>query len=180
MAKILIPAFLLGVALALFFGYIDPTYQEIKELRTQEKQFNQALDQSRELQSVRDSLLSRYNTLSQSDLDRLQKLLPDHVDNVRLILDIDGIASKYNMRTRNVTVSNAASEDQNTIVGTSSRGVESVVLSFSVAATYDNFLRFLKDLESSLRIVDIVGLSFSAAEGDAYNFNLSIKTYWLK
>lgn len=179
MIRLLIPFVLVIVALGLFFGYIDPTYQEIKTLRAEEKTYDEALDQSRELQKIRDVLLSRYNTFSQQDLDRLEKLLPDHVDNVRLILDIDSIASNYNMRTRNVTVSGADSEDPNTI-GANQGVVDSVVLSFSIAATYDNFIRFIKDLESSLRIVDLVGLSFKATEGEAFNFNVSIKTYWLR
>jgi Tfp pilus assembly protein PilO len=149
-------------------------------LRAEEKTYDQALNQSRELQEIRDSLLSRYNTFSQQDIDRLKKLLPDHVDNVRLILDIDGIASKYNMRTRNVKVSEVGSEDSK-IIGTNQSFVDSVVLSFSVASTYNNFVLFIKDLESSLRIVDLEGLSFtSAGEGEVFNFNVSIKTYWLK
>ena len=179
MIRVTIPIILVIVAFGLFFGYIDPTYQGIKELRAEEKTFDEALNQSRELQKIRDSLLSRYNTFSQQDLDRLGKLLPDHVDNVRLILDIDSIASQYNMRTRNVTVSGVSSEDPN-VIGLNQGVVDSVVLSFSVAATYDNFIRFIKDLETSLRIVDLVGLSFSATEGDAFNFNISIRTYWLK
>lgn len=179
MIRLAIPIILIIVALGLFFGYIDPTYIQIKELRVEEKTYDEALNQSRELQEIRDALLSRYNTFSQQDLNRLEKLLPDHVDNVRLILDIDSIASNYNMRTRNVTVSEVSSEDKN-IIGANQNAVDSVVLSFSVAATYENFIRFIKDLESSLRIVDFVGLSFSSTEGDAFNFNMSIRTYWLK
>jgi len=179
MIRLLVPVILIALSIGLFFGYIDPTYQGIKELRAEEKTFDEALTQSRELQRIRDTLLSRYNTFSQEDLDRLEKLLPDHVDNVRLILDIDSIASQYNMRTRNVTVSGASSGDSNTI-GSNQNAVDSVILSFSVVATYDNFIRFIKDLESSLRIVDLVGLSFKATEGEAFNFNVSIKTYWLK
>ena len=167
------------VALGLFFGYIDPAYQNIKELRSEEKVYDEALNQSRELQKIRDSLLSRYNTFSQQDLGRLEKLLPDHVDNVRLILDIDSIASKYNMRTRNVIVSGTNPEGSN-VIGANQSDVDSVILSFSVAATYENFIRFIKDLELSLRIVDLVGLSFSATEGEAFDFNVSIKTYWLR
>lgn len=174
----LTPLLLLAVAVGLFFGYIDPMYQEVKALRAEESRFNEALNQSRELQRVRDTLLSRFNTFSQSDLERLRKLLPDNVDNVRLILDIDSIASKYNMRTRNVTVSSASTESA--VIGTDKGAVDSVILSFSVAAEYEDFIRFLKDLESSLRIVDLVGLTFETAGGNAYNFNVSIKTYWLK
>ncbi len=179
MIRVLIPIILVAVAAGLFFGFIDPTYQTIKTLRAEDKTFNEALDQSRELQDIRDMLLSRYNTFSQKDLDRLKKLLPDHVDNVRLILDIDSIASQYNMRTRNVTISGTGSEDSN-VIGANQGVVDSVVLSFSVAATYDNFIRFMKDLEQSLRVVDLTGLSFNVTEGDAFNFNISIKTYWLK
>ncbi|MBI2618256.1 type 4a pilus biogenesis protein PilO [Candidatus Kaiserbacteria bacterium] len=174
----LTPLLLLAVAVGLFFGYIDPAYQKVKTLRAEEARFNEALNQSRELQKVRDTLLSRFNTFSQTDLERLRKLLPDNVDNVRLILDIDSIASKYNMRTRNVTVSGASSESAALNAGQDA--IDSVVLSFSVIAEYDDFIRFLEDLESSLRIVDLVGLTFETAGGNAYNFNVSIKTYWLK
>lgn len=179
MIRSLIPIILLSAAAGLFFLYINPTYETIIELRSQEAQFNEALNRSRELQQARDTLLSRYNTFAQSDVDRLAKLLPDNVDNVRLILDIDGIASKYNMRTRNVTVADSSSDDPNAL-GTNQGPVGSVVLNFSVTATYESFISFLKDLESSLRIVDLVGLSFTSEQGDAYDFDVSLRTYWLK
>lgn len=179
MFRALIPIVLIGIALGLFFGYISPSYEAIKDLRADEARYDEALTQSRELQNLRDSLLSRYNTFSQSDLNRLEKLLPDNVDNVRLILDIDSIASKYNMRTRNVTVS-GADTDNTTIAAAKQGAVDSVVLGFSVAARYEDFMRFLKDLESSLRIVDVVGLSFDSGEGDAYTFTVRLRTYWLK
>ncbi len=179
MIRLFVPILLVGVALGLFFGYIDPTYTKIKTLQAEEARFDQALEQSRELQSVRDSLLSRYNTFPTGELRRLEKMLPDNVDNVRLILDIDSMAARYNMRTRNVTISGANGEE-NEVIGGNQGAVGSVILSFSVAAEYDNFLRFLRDLEQSLRIVDLVGLSFDSSEGDAYTFNVSLKTYWLK
>ncbi|MCW9054444.1 MAG: hypothetical protein OQJ98_00465 [Candidatus Pacebacteria bacterium] len=179
MLRTITPIILVATALGLFFGYVRPSYEGIQKLRVEEAQYDEALTQSRELQDLRDSLLSRYNTFSQNDLNRLEKLLPDNVDNVRLILDIDSIASKYNMRTRNVTVSGAGSEATN-IIAAGAGATDSVVLSFSVAARYDDFIRFLKDLESSLRIVDVVGLSFKSDEGDAYTFGVSLRTYWLK
>src|SRR3989344_4525889 len=107
--KALLPLLFLFISLGLFFWFIDPEYAKIKLLRAEEAEFDQALDRSKELQTVRDQLLSRYNTFARSDVERLQKLLPDHVNNVRLILDLDGIASRYGMRIRNVAI-----EDNNT------------------------------------------------------------------
>ena len=51
----------------------------------------------------------------------------------------------------------------------------------TVTASYDNFIAFLKDLEKSLRLVDVVSLTFTAPESSpTYDFTIGLKTYWLK
>ncbi|HJL55844.1 MAG TPA: hypothetical protein QGF60_01410, partial [Candidatus Paceibacterota bacterium] len=105
MTRLAFPIILILLSVGLFFGFIDPTYNEIQIILQEETRFDQALDKSKELQEVRDRLLSRYNTFSTNDLDRLTKLLPDNVDNVRLVLDIDNIASVYGIRIKNVAIS---------------------------------------------------------------------------
>jgi Tfp pilus assembly protein PilO len=179
--KFFAPLVLVIIAVAVFFGFVDPTYSRIKSLSGQEAEYNDALTRARELQETRDRLLSRYNTFRDADLSRLQKLLPDTIDNVRLVLDIDSIASRYGMRTRNVAVQNEAPLAQAGVIGPDQRLYGTVVLSFSVTGTYDNFIAFLQDLERSLRLVDVESLSFAARAGtDVYDFNLAIRTYWLR
>lgn len=166
------------VAIGLFYWYIDPTYAVIKNLRAQQATLDAALDRSLELQQARDQLLSKYNTFSPQDLDRLEKLLPDHVDNVRLILDLDGIASRYGMRVRNVSIQEQ--KQRANAIGTDESPFESLVLSFTVTGGYDTFRQFVSDLEKSLRIVDIVGINFAANDTGVYDFTISLRTYWLK
>lgn len=180
--KGLIPILFIVVAGGLFMGYINPTYGTIKELRAEEAQFNQALDRSKELQQVRDELLSRYNTFSPTDLARLEKLLPDNVDNVRLILDLDSLASRHGMRLRNVAIGGGSQETRAAQgqVGTGTGDYESLVLSFSVAGDYDTFRAFLDDLQRSLRLVDVIGITFSSTPSGTYDYAISMKTYWLK
>ena len=179
--KLFLPILFLAISGALFFLYIDPTYGRVKELLSEQGQIDQALSRSKELQDVRDSLLARYNTFPTSELDRLQKLVPDHVDNVRLILDLDSMAAKYGMRVRDVDIGGeAVRQDAGTSIGSDDSAYESVVLSFTVSGTYDTFRQFLADLERSLRLVDIVGLQFKASETGIYNFTFNVKTYWLK
>jgi len=177
MRKAVLPIVFILATIGIFVGYISPAYQDVKTLRAEAGEYDEALDKSRELQQVRDALLSRYNTFSPNDLNRLARMLPDHVDNVRLVLDIDGIATKYNMRTRNVVVAEESNEES---VGPSSTLYESVVVSFTVTATYPDFVRFLEDLERSLRLVDLTSLSFAVSEGDLLEFKLGVRTYWLK
>lgn len=179
MFKSAFPIVFIIAAVGLFYTYIDPIYNNIQTLLENEARFDEALDKSRELLALRDSLLVKRNAFSANDLDRLNKLLPDHVDNVRLALDLDGIASNYNMRIKNITV-RQSSNRQAGALGSSQKQYESIVLGFSVAATYKDLLSFLKDLERSLRIVDVTQLSFNQPEGDLYEYRISIQMYWLK
>jgi Tfp pilus assembly protein PilO len=171
--------------------YIDPTYKEIQETLKEQERFDQALDKSKELQAIRDRLLAKYNTFSTSDLDRLTKLLPDNVDNVRLVLDIDHIASAYGMRIKDVAVSTVEERAAGTI-GPSKNIYESVTLAFSMVSSYDNLINFVRDLEKSLRIVDIKEISLVSivnapvqpgdvgVQQDLYRYSIDLETYWLK
>lgn len=188
MPRLTIPILLILLSIGLFFMYIDPTYKNIQEIRLEQEKFDQALNKSKELQQTRDNLLIKYNKFLTSDLDRLKKLLPDNVDNVRLVLDIDKIASTYGMRIKDVSIDTGEDKNAGTI-GPSTTKYESVTLSFSLTSSYNNLIRFIRDLEKSLRIVDIteVSLTSEVASGlnkeipqDLYQYNISLKTYWLK
>jgi Tfp pilus assembly protein PilO len=182
--KGIFPIIALVVAGVAFYFYIDPTYTGIQDLRKEEATLNAALSRALELQATRDQLLSRYNTFAPDDLARLEKLLPDHVDNVRLALDMDSLAAQYGMRIRNVSIEKVDEKKpkprQTQTVGPDERTYESMVLSFTVTGQYDTFRTFLKDLEQSLRLVDIESLSFSSSEVGIYDFTVSLRTYWLK
>jgi len=179
--RALLPVLFVVIAGGIFFGFIDPTFSRLKDIRAEEVQFDQALTRSKELQQVRDQLLSRYNTFSANDLDRLEKMLPDNIDNVRLVLDFDAIASRYGMRLRNIALEKTsdirASQGR---VGAGDSAYQSVVLSFSVTGGYDSFRSFLEDLEQSLRLVDVSSISFGASPSGLYDYSVSINTYWLK
>jgi Tfp pilus assembly protein PilO len=180
MSKLFVPLILLIASVGLFFGFIDPTYESIKTLQDEEAKYDEALTKSKELQALRDQLLAKYNSFTESDLERLEKLLPDNVDNVRLILDLDSIASAYGIKIKNMQVQREGATTQAGTVGPSQKPYESVVLSFRFSASYDNLSRFLNDLESSLRIVDVTKLTFTQPSGDLYDFSVSIRTYWLR
>ncbi|MCI0542754.1 type 4a pilus biogenesis protein PilO [bacterium] len=186
--KNLFAILLVGTAIALFQYYIDPTYQETKALRAQEAEYNEALNNTEKVKEIRDQLLSKYNTFSQTDLDRLNKLLPDNVDNVRLIIEIDKIASRHNLDLKDVTVSDSRPRNQARVVAGegSSSDLSGVAygtgpVSFSVTGEYAGFLEFLRDVERSLRIMDITDVQVKPAEKDlAYTYTIKLQTYWLK
>ncbi len=189
MTRIIIAIAGLAAAGAMFFGYTQPTYDTTRSMQAQNTQYDQALTKANELQQLKQTLLSRYNALDPVSLDRLQKLLPDHVDNVRLILDIDSLATKYGLGLENVEVgAPESSGNTKTIAGTigaQSRVYDSLTLRFGTHGTYTSFSAFLRDLESGLRIVDVENLEITREQmlptgTQSYRYSLTLRTYWLK
>lgn len=191
MIRFLIPAIFLGTSLLLFFTFTNPIYEEIKNLRNVSASYNDALGNSKALEAERDKLTAKYNSISQTDIAKLEKLLPDGVDNIRLVLEIEKLALPYGMVLKDVgyDASNEEEEtkrDQSVESGRLPYGVWN--LSFSTSGTYNNFVNFLRDLENNLRIVDISSIDFSAEDmpglnpniPQAYNYDFAIQTYWLK
>lgn len=162
----------------MFFGYIDPTYTGVKTLLTEKAEYDGALTRSKELQIERDKLLTKFNAMPKSDREMLAKLVPDNIDNVRLIIDLDEMAKKYSMRVRNFRADSAEKSDT---LGGSSDPYGTLTLSFTTTASYNTFLAFVKDLERSLRVIDITAVTFSSSDTNTlYDYDVTLKTYWLK
>lgn len=174
--------FLLAMGVGLFFFYTNDNYQQIKNLQAQAADYNQALSQSNSLLAQRNVLKKQYDQISPDDLDRLQKLVPDSVDDIRLIIDINGIAARRGMTIKNIKINGDETPSNGAIaLGPDTAPYKSLVLSFGVSAPYAQFKGFLEDLEQSLRIVDVTALSFTPTDkSDVYDYSISIRTYWLK
>lgn len=165
----------------------DVAYQTLKKNTTE---LDQALARSEDIIKVRDNLKTKYNSFTEEELERASVLLPDNIDNIRLIIDIDAMAKKYNLVARNIAVedpkdgqdkaaSTAATRQLGSLgAGSSKYGVRSV--RFSVLAPYDSLLQFLRDLEDSLRLLDVTSVSFTSADSGLYDVTVNLKTYWLK
>ena len=181
--KFFTPIILIVAGLGIFFGYIDPMYQDtIKPLQTQIDQYNSVLESSKTLLAKRDALNSTYTSIDPNNIARLEKMLPDTIDNIRLVIDLNGIAQRYGMSISNLNLSGAdtASTPATGAITSGTNQVQTVTIGFTVTTTYSTFISFLKDLEQSLRILDVSGITFTATPTGLYTFSLTIKTYWLK
>lgn len=210
MMRFIMPVILIGISVAVFFVLTNPFYSStdplspgISMLRDQVASYDKALDNSQELGKKRDELTKKKNSMDPDDLIKLQKLLPDNIDNIRLIIEIGEIAKPYGMTLKDVKYN--ATTDKNTtpsaagavqVGGTAQSASKDYGvwdLEFSTVGTYSNFLNFLRDLESNLRIVDISSIQFSSnpttggsnstpnsSSIQSYRYGFKIKTYWLK
>lgn len=181
--RYLVPLILVVASIGLFIMYTDPAFVTAKEMSSQLSQYNDALSQSTQVRQVRDQLLSRRNTLSTGDVKRLERLLPDNVDNIHLIIDINDIAARYHLQMTNVSVS-SAQESGTGGVGAGTSPIGSMTLAFNVNATYDEFVSFMQDVERSLRIVDVKSIKFDTSSQTTgtndMRFSVQLQTYWLR
>ena len=203
--KFIFSILLIIISIILFFWIVNPLYSDVSSLRTEVATYNIALDNSKELQATRDQLTENYKNINKSDRDRLERFLPNTVNNIRFILEIERIANMHSMPIKNVrfqpekvsgdnTLDTAKNPPkQGTTIVTSgnpntSLPYGSFPIEFTTEGDYNTFVLFLKDLEHNLRLIDIKSISFTVPQGDKngiinpniYTYNLKIETYWLK
>lgn len=188
---------LIVLAVGIYVTFTRAKLAEVKAVRQVNDQYLAAIDNADKLVEVRKKVLDSYNAISEEDRDRLDKMIPNTVDNIRLIIDLNGIADERGLSLRNVkAVAGAAkqtsspSAPQQPSAGggaASSRSVniptptlDTVTVSFSVSAPYQQFIDLLRDLEANLRIMDVSRLTVSAGQNGMYDFGVELKTYWLR
>ncbi len=198
MTRLLFPLIMIVLAVGLFFGVTDkvinaPLQQVgtpakpkvtggIVALQAEKAKLDEALTNARKLAERMDKLTAAYNALPADKLERLDLFLPDDVDNVQLIIDINNIAKAHGMAIRDVKIATEEPKTQTSVIsrpGSMEQG--SVGLSFTVSGPYRVFQDFLIDLSRSIRIVDIesVDLTVSGTKG-LYDYHVELKTHWLK
>lgn len=169
---------LIAISLFLSIFYTKPLFGELDVLASEKESLNKALGDSKGLVTTVAEKEILYNNLSEDGRIKLNKLLPDSIDNVKLIIDIDSIASKYNLKIRNIDINTNTQGEFGG--GDLNKPYGIATLRFSVTAPYDSFKLFLNDLEDSLRLVDVASLSFNAGDKNLNEYKVELKTYWLK
>lgn len=191
---------LLVLAVGIYATYTRGVLADASAQKAVNDQYTSALNNAAQLISVRDQVLKSYNDISADDRDRIDKMIPDTADNIRLIIDLNSVALQHGFSLKNITATNAG------VSGGSSPGssaplppaasapmtgpsssvsintptLDTVTVSFGVTAPYQQFISFMQDLEASLRIMDITHLTVSANDTGTYDFNVQLSTYWLR
>jgi hypothetical protein len=202
--RTIIPIILIIISVTAGFFYVKPLYASVMALRADALSYDTALKNSKDLQKTRDKLITAYKAISPVDKDRLNKFLPNTVNNIQLILEIQQIASKYGLSIKNISfkppVEDVATIEETktakTTTGSSKTAKPKEValfgtfdLDFKTQADYETFNLFIQDLEQNLRLIDIVAVDFMipipnktgfVSDANLYDFSVKIKTYWLK
>jgi len=171
----------------------------IKALYAEKKSLDQSIEEIAQLAGQANNLQAKVDKLDKDQIDRLNVFLPDHVNDLQLVLDIDTIAQKSGMQIKGIKVNTDLNKDPRAGRAQVEEEVSSIAsipqvakvgLSFETSGTYSQLRSFLGDLSRSLRVLNVTKISLSTAAPTAkeegvfstsvYNYKIDLETYWLK
>lgn len=173
----IIPSILFSISLGIFFALTNPLIKDIEIVRDQAAQLDSALNDTKKIQSIRDSLLNKFNAIDVSDRENLLKILPVDINNAWLILEIDTIAFRNGILIKDINIFSGKSNNN---FDTPQDPYQNIEITLGLTGTYETLRSFIKELEKSLRIIDVSTLSFTSGEGRVSKFTIKLKTYWLE
>lgn len=178
----ILPIIGLLLAILIVVGYINPTWKgDIKNRKAAIAADDQALAAADEFQKKENSLAQKKNAIDSTALGQLNTFLPDTVDNVQMILDLDALAARTGMTLSNVDVSNdVPSSASGASQSAPADPVGSINLRLSASGTYAAFINFLDGVEHSRRLLDVKSLSVKGTDTGVYNYGMVITLYWLR
>lgn len=202
--KSIISLLLIAASIAFFMYFTKPEWDKLNKNRVEVEKLNIAQDNAKKLKLRIKSLTDKRNSITDENDKKIRKMVPDNVENIKLIIDFDnmlrdlvkvnGTEALYKSNnpsdTGEISIENPKISQGTAIIDgkfdTSRLGVAD--FNFSVSLTYNDFLDFLRRIETSTRIFDIESISFSTPSTASvknpndivYTFNIALKTYWLK
>jgi len=182
----ILPLLALIISVGIFFGYVGPSWSgSIASTKNAISFDDQALEAAEQYASQQNSLASSRNDISPSDLARVETFLPDSVDNVGLILDLNALAARSSLSLSNIDVVSGVAGNVNRaspkgIPSSGTSPVGSVDLSLSAIGSYSALKSFLIGVERSARLLDVRDVVIKGSDTGVYNYQMTLRLYWLR
>lgn len=185
----LLPIVLLLISGGIFFSYINPTVTgPIARTSSKIKQYDSALSAADRFSQKQTVLAQEQRALPPDGVERLQAFLPDSVDNVQLILDLDALAARSGVKITNFnttevvkTVSLSSSADMPSATSFDpGKPYDSLDISITASGSYPQVRAFLSGVERSLRLLDLIQFQISDSPTGVYTCKMTFRLYWLR
>ena len=184
MSRYILPFFIVMLAGAMYLFVIDGTYKNIVAGQAKQVELTDYLTQAKDAAQKLDTIANQYKSFPENADQRLSTILPDSVDSVKLIVDINNIAKVHGLEVLSPKVSPEA------IDKTKPKKFLTHTISFQTFATYGIFHEFIRDLEKSMVLHDFNKISFTANVADdsksanqpefaVFNYQVELTSYAL-
>lgn len=178
---------LIIISVAIYFVIISPIYfgggslysvspdESIVSMREFKNKIGSSLKELNDGKLNIAKLDSEYGSLDKDTQDKLNTMIPNDVDPIRLVSEINKIVTGVGLTAENISYSKEP-EDKNL------PGIGIYSISFSTKSSYSNLKNLIDKLEKSRRIFSIQSVSFASGTNinDPMNVNIKMNTYYIK
>lgn len=190
MTSRILPAVAFAAALGIFFLYVNPMWTgTIATANASIAADDQALLAARQYSAQQNQLAAARDAIDPANLKAINTFLPDSVDNVGLILDLNALAARSGLSVSNIDVASASADSGASSAPSAGMGalpaapanaVNSVNLNLAAVGTLAAFQNFLIGVEKSARILDISDIVVKGSDTGVYSYQMVIRLYWLR
>lgn len=180
-----LPLVALAASAGIFFAYVNPTWSgPIAAAKDAIALDDSALAAAEEYAVRKNELSAARADIDLENLERITTLLPDSVDNVGLILDINALAARSGISLANIDVATvdggAKGGAQGTLPIATASPVGSINLSLTALGTFSAFQTFVDGIERSARLLDIQDILVKGSDTGVYTYQITLRLYWLR
>ncbi len=173
------------VSIGVYFFYIEPLTLEVRVQLAKKNEIERVLNRVREIKEKRDAVLSDYNSISEEDIKKLEKILPENINSVVILNDLNSVASQFGLVIKEYKADEVINNNNSVSDGGPGDPYKKTKIIINVEGSYGQFLNFLTALESSLSIMDVVFLNIKGSEGNVsiaspLQYTLEANVYSLK
>lgn len=171
----ILPIILFLASLAIILWILLPIYNDIKLTAELKKQNESNLNDRIKLSSSLKGLVGQYNQRL-NDVNSFSRVIPEDQSIPELLVNLEALASENGLTFSGVNF---------TPKNPKMPGVKTLTIAVKVKGSYPAFKNYLSAMEKSLRIFDVMSISFSGISRGTSNinvnnldFNLIINTYY--
>lgn len=171
------------VAVVLSVFFIKPTYDETLLIQ---KDIDSYRDAKIKYEEFTSNLQIKINEKEEhlGDAEKLSALVPEDIDETQILVDLKFIAKERGLLFGNIKVIEGEVGAPETLDESGNQVEDDVLIakdiSFGVIGTYSQLKDFLKDLERSQTLFEIIALSFDSSENSLFQqYSITVRTYAL-
>ena len=154
MNRYITPLIIVTVALSVYVLFINQMYKDIQQQLVKVQELEAHLADAKTAREKLDQIALSYQAFPIDADQKLNVLLPDRIDSVKLIVDVESVASRHGLVLTSPSVTGGVVNPNST------DNYVKHSISFKVSSTYPLFREFIADVEKSLALRDFSGVSF--------------------
>ncbi|MBI2055223.1 MAG: hypothetical protein HYT39_04010 [Candidatus Sungbacteria bacterium] len=189
MSKLQVSLVLILLGGGIIYFLFMPQLDVLKEAQADHAAATKAIDELQVLTAKRDELTDIYNNVDPTLLNKVASIIPADAGTSMFLAELEALANKDQMVLKSVDFSQptALEPQKGGAKGASTQlnlkqGLSTLPLGLQISGRYDNFRRFLSDLELNQRLIDVGIITFGSRQGgpgvDVFDFAIQAKAYY--